>query len=43
LTAQAAVPSWGLQLFGGERVFEEPAHARLFQQSIETIRHKISG
>jgi hypothetical protein len=42
-TAESAVPSWGVQLFGGERAFEEPAHARLLQQSIETIRHKISG
>jgi hypothetical protein len=39
----SALPSWGLQLFGGERVFEKPAHARLFQQAIETIQHKISG
>ena len=41
--AEAAVPSWGIQLFGGERVFEDPAQARLLQQSIEAIQHKIAG
>ena len=41
-TAESAVPSWGVQLFGGERVFEDPTQARLFQQSIETIRQRIS-
>lgn len=37
-TANSAVPSWGLQVFGGAAVFADPARARVFAATTERIR-----
>lgn len=37
-TAASRQPSWGLQVFGGSRLFEDPAAAQLFQASVAQIR-----
>ena len=39
-TAESAIPSWGLQLFGGAAVFEDPERARLFCEEVEAMRHR---
>jgi len=39
-TAQSALPSLGIQLFGGARIFNDPKHVRLFAQAVEEIREK---
>jgi hypothetical protein len=41
-TAEAGQPSWGLQLFGGAKVFADPAQAAIFKQAVEQIRQRIS-
>ncbi len=37
-TAEASRPSWGVQLFGGAKVFADPAHAHVFQEAVSSIR-----
>ncbi|MEN9935289.1 MAG: hypothetical protein RLZZ387_1868 [Chloroflexota bacterium] len=37
-TAAAGVPSYGLQVFGGEKVFADDAFARVFQESVAQTR-----
>jgi hypothetical protein len=37
-TAAAARPSWGLQVFGGASVFDDPAFARVFEDAVGRIR-----
>jgi hypothetical protein len=37
-TAASAQPSWGLQVFGGARLFEDLASAQIFQSSVAQIR-----
>ncbi len=37
-TAAAALPSWGLQIFGGANVFADAAQAKVFQTSVIQIR-----
>jgi hypothetical protein len=32
-TVESSVPSWGLQLFGGGRVFSDPAQAEIYKQA----------
>jgi hypothetical protein len=39
--AEASRPSWGVQLFGGGRVFAEPEQARLFASAVEQIRRQL--
>lgn len=41
-TAEASRPSWGIQLFGGARVFGEPDQARIFQTAVEQIRQRMA-
>ena len=36
--AESPRPSWGLQLFGGARVFGDPEQARIFAGAVEIIR-----
>jgi hypothetical protein len=40
--AEASNPSWGLQLFGGAKVFADPAQAAIFRAAVEKIQHQIS-
>lgn len=42
-TALATNPTWGLQLFGGARVFGDPEQTRLFRAAVEQIRNAITG
>ena len=42
-TAQANPPSWGLQLFGGEKMFADAALAQAFTSAVQQIRHRIDG
>ena len=37
-TAQSTVPSWGIQMFGGAQVFNEPAKAGIFRKAVKKIR-----
>jgi hypothetical protein len=37
-TAASSQPSWGLQVFGGDKVFADPAFARVFQGAVGRIR-----
>ena len=40
-TAQSSVPSWGLQLFSGAKVFEDSSKAKIFRKAVDEIRKKI--
>ena len=40
-TAAAAQPTWGLQLFGGARVFGEPESGRVFRRAVGAIRAAV--
>lgn len=40
-TAQSSIPSWGLQMFGGEKVFREAGSRRVFAEAVEKIRLKL--
>jgi hypothetical protein len=42
-TAASPAPSWGVQLFGGARVFADPAQARVFASAVEQIRQRTRG
>ncbi|MBN1372609.1 MAG: hypothetical protein JW987_11780 [Anaerolineaceae bacterium] len=37
-TAHSTIPSLGIQLFGGKRIFEDPEQVKLFAQAVEKIR-----
>ena len=37
-TAQSPVPSWGLQMFGGVQVFNDPTKAEIFRNSVKKIQ-----
>lgn len=39
--ADSPQPSWGLQLFGGAKVFSDPESARLFRSAVDQIREHI--
>ncbi len=39
-TAESAIPSWGIQLFGGAAVFGDPEQAGLFRGAVEAIRRR---
>jgi len=41
-TALAATPSWGLQLFGGAKVFGDREQARIFREAVGRIRDAIA-
>ena len=41
-TAAATHPSWGIQLFGGSRVFSDAAQSRIFGAAVEQIREAIN-
>ncbi|MDF2671675.1 MAG: hypothetical protein K0R67_3981 [Paenibacillus sp.] len=40
-TAASPVPSWGLQLFAGAPLFQDPVQSRAFQMTVEAIRNRI--
>ena len=42
-TGASPVPSWGLQLFGGDRVFADLDKARIFRDVVEQIRAVTSA
>jgi hypothetical protein len=37
-TAEAGNPSWGIQMFGGGQVFEDPETAGIFRSAVDRIR-----
>lgn len=41
-TAQSPRPTWGVQLFGGARIFADPDHAPIFRTAVEHIRATIT-
>jgi hypothetical protein len=41
-TATASSPSWGIQLFAGAPLFQDPDKALVFKQAVETIRQHCS-
>ena len=41
-TAEAAHPSWGIQLFGGAQIFADPDKARIFATAVEQIRQRAA-
>ena len=40
--AESPTPSWGIQLFGGARLFNDHSQAIIFGQAIEQIRRRLS-
>ncbi len=40
--AGSKIPSYGLQLFGGASVFQDPLQAKVFHQAVTQIRHSLS-
>jgi hypothetical protein len=40
--ADARLPSWGVQLFGGASVFQDRNQAKLFSQAVERMRKSLS-
>ena len=41
-TTKSTVPSYGLQMFGGVQVFEDPAKRMIFKEAVEQISSAIS-
>ena len=41
-TAASAVPTWGVQIFGGAEVFRDPERARIFQRSVQQIAEALA-
>jgi hypothetical protein len=41
--AASLVPTWGLQIFGGAKLFADPDQARVFQQAVMQIRQVIDA
>ncbi|MCD6365391.1 MAG: hypothetical protein J7M14_05905 [Planctomycetes bacterium] len=41
-TASSPKPSWGLQLFGGAALFDDPSAMKTFAKAVETIRKAIA-
>ena len=41
--AQSAVPSRGIQVFSGDRIFSDPAWAAIFAKAVGQIREKLSA
>ena len=41
--AESAIPSWGLQIFGGAKLFADPDDARVFQRAVTHIRQAIEA
>jgi hypothetical protein len=41
-TAESAVASWGLQMFGGAQVFADPTKAEIFRNAVEIIQQNVS-
>jgi hypothetical protein len=41
-TAASARPSWGLQVFGGDKLFADPSFARVFQGAVARIRGVVA-
>jgi hypothetical protein len=41
--ARAQPPSWGIQVFGGAKIFRDPAWAQQFQLVVEQMREQIGG
>ncbi len=37
-TAESAIPSWGIQLFGGAQVFADPVRAEIFRSAVAQMR-----
>ncbi len=42
-TAEAANPSWGIQMFGGAQVFEDPEAAGIFRSAVDRIRQTAAS
>lgn len=42
-TVASPRPSWGVQIFGGAQVFDDPGRAQIFRTAVEQIRQSISG
>ena len=42
-TVASSHPSWGIQLFGGAQVFDDPERARIFQAAVEQIRASVGA
>lgn len=41
-TAKSTVPSWGLQMFDGAKIFADPTRAEIFRTAVEEIKQVIS-
>ncbi|NSW52136.1 MAG: hypothetical protein HPY85_06500 [Anaerolineae bacterium] len=41
-TARSAVPTWGVQVFGGAGIFESPGSVRTFREAVEAIRKQFT-
>ena len=41
-TAASAIPSWGVQIFGGAQIFGDLTKAEIFRNAVERIRQKIT-
>jgi hypothetical protein len=42
-TAASAHPTWGVQIFGGAKVFADPLRAKVFRDCVTQIRRKVGG
>lgn len=40
-TARSPLPSWGIQMFGGSKVFADPEQSAIFARAVEQIRQKF--
>ena len=41
-TAASSAPSWGLQVFGGDKMFADPSFARVFEDTVARIRSVVA-
>lgn len=42
-TAESGQPGWGIQLFGGADVFNDPEKGQIFKKCVQKMRHTLCG
>lgn len=42
-TALSGQPSWGIQIYAGSKIFDNPTHARVFGEAVKKIKQAAEG
>jgi len=43
MSALSEKPSWGIQVYSGSRIFENPNHAEVFREAVMKIKETAAG